>query len=66
MKEPEPWVNVEQVAQHLNVQKQSIYRWIEKKGFPVHRAGRLFRFKLSEVDEWMMRDAKTGKDGNKE
>ncbi len=49
----EPWVNVEQVAKHLGVKRHSIYRWIEDKGFPSHRAGRLLRFKLSEVDQWM-------------
>jgi excisionase family DNA binding protein len=53
MTEQEPWVDAEQVAAHLGIQKHSIYRWIEEKGFPAHRAGRLLRFKLSEVDEWM-------------
>jgi excisionase family DNA binding protein len=49
----ERWVGVEDVAAHVGVNKDSIYRWIEKKGLPAHRAGRLFRFKLSEVDEWV-------------
>lgn len=49
----ERWVGVEDVADHLNVNKDSVYRWIEKKGLPAHRVGRLFRFKLSEVDEWV-------------
>ena len=49
----EHWVSVEDVAAHLNVTKDSIYRWIDKKGFPAHKVGRLFRFKLSEVDEWV-------------
>lgn len=53
MTEQEAWVDAEQVAAHLGIQKHSIYRWIEEKGFPAHRAGRLLRFKLSEVDEWM-------------
>ncbi|MFH1021779.1 MAG: helix-turn-helix domain-containing protein [Planctomycetota bacterium] len=53
MKEPESWVNVEQAAAHLGIQKHSIYRWIEEKSFPAHRVGRLFRFKLSEVDKWV-------------
>ena len=53
MTDHEPWVDTEQVAAYLGVQKHSIYRWIEERGFPVHRAGRLLRFKLSEVDEWM-------------
>jgi excisionase family DNA binding protein len=49
----ERWVDVEEVAAHLNVTKDSVYRWIDRKGFPAHKVGRLFRFKLSEVDEWV-------------
>jgi excisionase family DNA binding protein len=49
----ERWVGVEDVAAHLGVNKDSVYRWIEKMGLPAHRVGRLFRFKLSEVDEWV-------------
>ena len=49
----ERWVGVEDVAAHLAVNKDSVYRWIEKMGLPAHRLGRLFRFKLSEVDEWV-------------
>lgn len=53
MNTAERWVDVEETAAHLGVNKDSIYRWIETRGFPAHRAGRLFRFKLSEVDEWV-------------
>ena len=50
----EPWVSVEDVANHLGVAKDSVYRWIEKKGLPAHRMGRLWKFKISEVDEWVL------------
>jgi excisionase family DNA binding protein len=49
----ERWVDVDEVAGHLQVTKDSVYRWTESKGFPAHRVGRLFRFKLSEVDKWV-------------
>jgi len=49
----ERWVDVEEVAAHLGVNKDSIYRWIKKRSFPSYRAGRLFRFMLSEVDDWV-------------
>jgi excisionase family DNA binding protein len=49
----EGWVSIEEVAAHLRVAKESVYRWVESKGFPAHRVGRLLRFKLSEVDEWV-------------
>ena len=53
MKAEDGWVGVEDVAAHLRVAKESIYRWVESKGFPAHRVGRLLRFKLSEVDVWV-------------
>ena len=59
----ESWVGVEDVASHIGVNKDSVYRWIEKKGLPAHRVGRLFRFKLSEVDDWV-RGGGAGDAGN--
>ena len=50
----EPWVSVEEVAKHLGVAKDSVYRWIERKRLPAHRMGRLWKFKVSEVDEWVL------------
>jgi excisionase family DNA binding protein len=49
----EPWVSVEDVAKHLGVAKDSVYRWIETRSLPAHKIGRLWKFKLSEVDEWV-------------
>jgi excisionase family DNA binding protein len=49
----EPWVSVEDVAAHLGVAKDSVYRWIDAKGLPAHKIGKLWKFKLSEVDAWV-------------
>jgi excisionase family DNA binding protein len=49
----EPWVSVEQIAEHLGVTRDSIYRWIDRKRLPAHRVGRLWKFKVSEVDQWV-------------
>jgi excisionase family DNA binding protein len=46
-------VSVEQVAQHLGVVKDTIYYWREHRALPVHRVGRLWKFKLTEVDDWV-------------
>ena len=58
----EPWVSVEQAAKHLSVAKDSVYRWIENKGLPAHKVGRLWKFKLGEVDDWV-RAGGAGGDG---
>ena len=51
--EPEPWVTAEQVAHHLGVVKDTVYRWREQRNLPAHRVGRLWKFQISEVDEWV-------------
>ena len=47
------WYSVSEVASHLGVAIDTIYRWIERKKLPAHRVGRLWKFKLSEVDAWV-------------
>jgi excisionase family DNA binding protein len=46
----EPWVSVEDVAKHLGVARDSVYRWIGSRGLPAHKVGRIWKFKLSQVD----------------
>lgn len=53
MPEQENWSSVEVVAKHLGIAKDTVYRWIESKGMPAHRVGRLWKFKLTQVDDWI-------------
>ena len=53
----EGWVGIVEVAAHLQVAKESIYRWVDSKSFPAHRVGQLLRFKLSQVDECVQNSA---------
>lgn len=49
----EPWVGVDDVARHLGVSHDTVYRWIDAKGLPAHKLGRLWKFKLADVDAWV-------------
>lgn len=53
MSEQEAWASVDDVAKHLGIVKDTVYRWIESKGMPAHKVGRLWKFKLSQVDAWI-------------
>ena len=53
----EPWVSLEEIAEHLKVSTDTIHRWIRAQKIPVHRVGRFWRFQVSEIDEWV-RDGK--------
>ena len=55
------WRSVQEIAEYLGVSTDSVYRWVEQRGLPVHRVGRLLRFKCSEVDDWVhSRDEENG------
>jgi excisionase family DNA binding protein len=52
---PEAWLSADQIAAHLGITKYSVYRWITDKQLPAHKIGRLWKFQISEVDEWVRR-----------
>jgi len=50
---PERWVSVQEVADHLGVNKDTIYKWIDSRDMPAHRVGRLWKFQFGEIDAWV-------------
>jgi len=52
--ELQPWLSVEGIAEYLGVSKETIYRSIDRKKIPAHRIGKLWKFKPSEVDQWVI------------
>ena len=52
--EMKPWLSVEGISEYLGVSKETIYRWLDRKKIPAHRIGKLWKFKSSEVDKWVM------------
>lgn len=46
-------LSVEEIAAHLGVNPDTGYKWIGRKKLPAHKVGRLWKFKASQVDEWV-------------
>ena len=46
-------ISVREAARMLEVSEKTVYRWIEQKGLPAHKVGKLWKFKKSEVDHWV-------------
>jgi excisionase family DNA binding protein len=47
------WYSVEEVAENLGIKTTTLYKWLERKSMPAHKVGRLWKFKLEEIDEWV-------------
>ena len=54
MSNAEKWLSVEEIAEHLGISKETVYRWLEKRRIPAHRIGKLWKFRPSEVDDWVL------------
>ncbi|MDR0817983.1 MAG: helix-turn-helix domain-containing protein [Oscillospiraceae bacterium] len=50
---PEKWSGLEEVADYIGVNKDTVRNWIKKNEIPAHKIGRLWKFKFSEIDEWV-------------
>ena len=49
----EIWVSIGEAAEFLGVTKETIRNWIKKTDIPAHKIGKLWKFKISELDEWV-------------
>ena len=50
---PERWYSTKEICNHLGVSRDTLLTWIADKGLPAHKVGRNWKFKPSEVDEWV-------------
>lgn len=55
------WLSVEEIAEHLGVSKDTIYTWVNEKDMPAHKVGKLWKFKISQVDNWIQAGKAAGR-----
>lgn len=48
------WLSVDEICQYLGVKKDSIYMWIEHNRLPAHKVGRCWKFKIKDIDQWIL------------
>ena len=49
----ERWLSIKEIAEYLGVSRDTILNWISKKDFPAAKIDKCWRFKISEVDNWI-------------
>lgn len=50
----EAYIGIEEAAEYLGIKPITLRSWIKKKdNLPAYRIGKLWRFKRSELDDWV-------------
>jgi len=47
------YLSVAEICTYLGIKRDTVYKWISEKKLPAHRVGKLWKFKISEVDAWV-------------
>ncbi|TEB04358.1 Helix-turn-helix domain protein [Pelotomaculum schinkii] len=61
----EKWSSMDTITDYLDVSRETVLQWINNRNMPAHKVGRQWKFKLSEVDEWI-RSGSAAEKGNSE
>ncbi|MBT9174160.1 MAG: hypothetical protein DDT21_02571 [Syntrophomonadaceae bacterium] len=49
----EKWSSMDRITDYLDVSRETVPQWIINRNMPAHKVGRLWKFKISEVDAWI-------------
>ena len=53
MQNMEKWVSMDFITEYLDASRETIMKWISSREMPAHKVGRQWKFKVSEVDDWI-------------
>jgi len=51
--EIENWMSMKDITAYLDVSRETVLKWISTRNMPASKVGRLWKFKVSEVDAWI-------------
>lgn len=54
------YISIDDAAKYLDIKTITLRNWIKNGKVPAHKIGKLWKFKLSELDSWVL----SGKSAN--
>ena len=47
------WISLQEVYDYLGLKCHTVMGWIDQRGMPASKVGKLWRFKTADIDEWV-------------
>ena len=63
MEQNERWVSMDEICRHLGASRDTVKKMIKVQNMPAYKIDRKWKFKISEVDEWMHKRNSITKEG---
>lgn len=63
MEQNERWVSMDEICKHLGASRDTVKKMIKVQNMPAYKIDRKWKFKISEVDEWMHKRNSITKEG---
>lgn len=49
----ENYISIDDAAEYLNIKAVTLRKWIKDQNVPAHKIGKQWKFKRSELEEWV-------------
>jgi len=59
-------INIEELADYLRLQKQTIYNWLNQGKISGIKVGGVWRFDRKDIDEWLKSKRRSSKLGDQQ
>ena len=59
-------INIDELAEYLRIQKQTIYNWLNKGKIAGIKVGGVWRFDRKDIDNWLQSRRRSPKAGDKQ
>jgi DNA binding domain, excisionase family len=53
MSKEERWLSMDEICKHLGISRDTTLKWIKENDMPASKIGKLWKFKIDEVDAWV-------------
>jgi len=53
LEKEERLLTIDEVAEFLHVNPMTVYAWVKDEKIPAFKIGKVWRFKKTEIDEWL-------------